>query len=217
MNTEFYFLITWILFVRFALIFFEHKRTKSSNLARSFGFEVLGSFLLTAICLCVFSFHLKIAYIGLLLLIASVMRTWFIWMDIKKTYRYGLHFANIVIQIAIIGFFFTESGPPEFSQFFKETLPRLLQHHPFINQRLIDQIPLVWIFLSGWLFAANEVNLLIRFIIEQMALRPPEAVENTDQSPESDSFQIGRIIGALERTFIYFLCCQETSQQSGSS
>jgi hypothetical protein len=69
-------------------------------------------------------------------------------------------------------------------------------------------------YLLGILLSLNEANLLVRYVIERLGLRPPQAAkEDAAAAPEKPAiekreYDRGRLIGLLERLIIFFLVVQ---------
>lgn len=103
--------------------------------------------------------------------------------------------------------------------------PRTRQFVTFLNREVfffdLKALPGdtwdVGIYLFGLLFLLNETNLIVRLVFEAFGFSPEEFVRSgRGQSPwgfqsasisptmEGDEYQAGRVIGILERIFVYY-------------
>ena len=72
--------------------------------------------------------------------------------------------------------------------------------HPDGSEGTIDW-QLVFAVLFGFLMILNEINLLIRYILEKLELAPLSELHH--QQIDEKEFRTGRVIGFLERIFVF--------------
>jgi len=86
---------------------------------------------------------------------------------------------------------------------------------------VLDQRDTIQLILAGSLFLLNEANLIVRLIFQVFGFSPLAAMGTTSAQPEllpqvssletlesEEDYQAGRVIGILERLFVYYAVLQ---------
>lgn len=108
-----------------------------------------------------------------------------------------------VLQIVVLAFWLSAAGGVRFRPELAEWGAALEAWSALGGEvrRLVEPNGLRILF--GLLLAANEANLLVRWLLVRLQIRPG-TVALTGGSLDVNEFNRGRIIGLLERTLIYF-------------
>ncbi|MCF7911902.1 MAG: hypothetical protein K9M99_05205 [Candidatus Cloacimonetes bacterium] len=78
----------------------------------------------------------------------------------------------------------------------------IVNHHPILSAFNINKLKIVLIYSSGILITANEINNLVRYILQTIDIR--ESKEGENDNIESQEIKKGKIIGIIERIMFFF-------------
>jgi hypothetical protein len=122
-----------------------------------------------------------------------------IWCDRRVRERNAAHFIIGIVHLVALSIWLGPALSADFRPWFARTIEAVGEGSSLgpVVLRLLE--PRAQVFLLGLLLAANEANLLIRWLLGRLQFRP-------DASAGLDANELarGRVIGLLERTLIYF-------------
>ncbi|MEX2456700.1 MAG: hypothetical protein WD381_05260, partial [Balneolaceae bacterium] len=151
-------------------------------------------------------FIFKMSAIPLLsLLFLEMNSTWFILLSYLVLYPVMMIYLeknpeniyrNRLINLAIHGFVIGLI----FSPFFGADLNRLFVDIVIGPERIIEGILSTQVLLFGLLLVMNEMNIVLRYTMKKLNLT---SIGEVDQTVSDQEYNTGRIIGMLERIFIF--------------
>lgn len=122
----------------------------------------------------------------------------------KKTNE--LRLISLLVYVIVLSIFFSPWGNLDFNSELPNLQQSLAKHSLLFSMVSVDWLEFN-IVLLGFLLVINEVNILIRFQFQIFHLAPKKEGK-TDQRLISNidkrEYNAGRVIGILERVFIYY-------------
>lgn len=97
-----------------------------------------------------------------------------------------------LVVLSLIFGFFTETG-------LNDTISGLIHENPFIE---FEEMLGIQIYLFGGLLVMNEMNIVLRYLMFALNLAPIGKQKNQSNITDQQ-YNTGRVIGMLERIFIY--------------
>ncbi len=123
------------------------------------------------------------------------------WVRQDRHIRYGVLLVLTLLVFPFLASFLTTKWQMAGLNPLPEILAGYTRHIPLINRiGTVKQLAQVLAIAAGYVFTLRESTLLIRNVLD--AIR---AVPQKDNKKDEDEYNRGRLIGVLERTFIYFL------------
>lgn len=116
--------------------------------------------------------------------------------------RHGARLFFGVVQLAALSVWFSPAGGVQFRPELVATAQRLMEWTAFGTDASRIAGPAGLRVLFGLLISANEANLLVRWMLLRLQIKPGPAAP--DSRIDSGEFNRGRVIGLLERCLIYF-------------
>lgn len=191
MTTEFVFFADLVLLLRLRLLL--------SDLPVS-GSAWLGKGLVEILALAVFEPHPFLLGAGLSVVAINLASAY--W-DRKTHERNGSRLLFGLLQLLILSFWFSSGGGVQFRaglSVFGDSLESWSALGADVR-RIFGGSGLRM--LLGVLLAANEANLLVRWLLGRLQIKPGASFVLTSPAIDAGEFNRGRVIGLLERTLIY--------------
>jgi hypothetical protein len=191
MTTEFVFFADLVLLLRMRLFLADSAISGPSWLAKG---------LLEILALGLFESHPFLLGAGLTIVALNFAAGY--W-DRKTGDRNGGRLLFGAVQLAVLSFWFSSAGGVRFR-------PELIACGDWLEswsalgteiRRLFSLSGLKT--LLGFLLAANEANLLVRWLLGRLQIKPTANLAMMDGGIDAGEYNRGRIIGLLERLLIY--------------
>ena len=190
MSLSFFYFLNILLFARLIFQFKDQALTKQ-NLYRMSAFELLG--------MLVFIWNLWLFVLAILIIVFNSLN-YFLEIKSKKLNLDRLFF--LLIFFITFSFFFSKRFNIEFNMGLFKTISGLDEMNLIVKFFKTVDLENFNVILTGFLLCMNEINCLIRFILEKLDIAPK--IKQKEVIDESE-YNAGRIIGILERIIIYFL------------
>jgi hypothetical protein len=199
--TAFFFVLNLVLLFRLLAFFLDDRLSRN---------EALGAVIVLPAILFVF-FEPSVALVGLQAgLVTTIGLS---WLGDRYQPRTPVRLGVLLIQVVVVAF----STSPGFGLAFRPQVQHALNTWPRYFSPLAIMVGLAesraQAYLTGLLVCIQEANLLVRWIIESLGLRPARAgldagSEAAAEPGSSHEYNRGRVIGTLERIAVYVLVVQ---------
>lgn len=165
------------------------------------------------LCIQAFGFALlSINKAWIFLVLSVVVANVFIilWEKKSKHIRVGRIAALILLSLLYV-LFTTKSDPAVLNPAVISYIKKVIDHSSIIDSA--NQVVKFNTYLLGLLFIMNESNIIIRQLFDWLKITPKEpeeeqqhdeAVYPSDKYIKIDDYKSGRVIGIMERVFVYF-------------
>ena len=191
MTTEFVFFADVVLLLRMRLLLADSAVKGRSWLTKG---------LIEIVALSLFEPHPFLLGAGVTILALNV--TAIVW-DRRAKDRNGARLLIGLVQLAVLSFWFSAAGGVKFRSELM-ALGTWLDSWSALGtevRRIFSATGLKT--LLGFLLAANEANLLVRWLLGRLQIKPGAAVTLLNPAIDANEYNRGRVIGLLERALIY--------------
>jgi hypothetical protein len=188
MTTEFVFFADLVLLLRLRLLLSDSSVSRSAWMAKG---------LIEVVALAFFQPHPFLIGAGLTIVAINFLAGY--W-DRKSKERNGSRLLFGLLQLLILSFWFSPGGGVRFRAELS-TLGDWLETWSalgFDMRRIVGAGGVRMLF--GFLLSANEANLIVRWLLGRLQIKPGLVLSTTIDASE---YNRGRVIGLLERTLIY--------------
>ena len=191
MTTEFVFFADVVLLLRLRLLIADSAVPRRRWLAKG---------LIEILVLALFAPHLFLIGAGLTIVVLNAVAG--VW-DQRSSDRNGSRLIFGLVELAVLSVWFSAAGGVRFRPELS-VIGDWLESWSALGveaRRLFSGTGLKM--LLGFLLAANEANLLVRWLLGRMQIKPGASLAMINPGIDAGEYNRGRVIGMLERVLIY--------------